>query len=64
MVEEFDTFCIMDYNVITMASPMGYTPHRLAAAPSSATPCPHDPVMDFKKGIERDPTLFLRFKME
>jgi deoxyhypusine synthase len=30
----------------------------------STTLCPRDPVADFKKGIKRDPTLFLDFKME
>jgi hypothetical protein len=65
MVEEFDTFCIVNYNVITMAPPTtGYTPRHSAAASSSATPCPCDLVMDFKKRIKHDPTLFLNFKME
>jgi hypothetical protein len=64
MVEEFDTFCAVDYNVITMASPMGYAPCCSATACSSATPRPRDPVTDFKKWIKHDPTLFLYFKME
>jgi hypothetical protein len=37
MVEEFDTFSVVDYNVITMAPPMGYMPHHSNAAPSSTT---------------------------
>jgi hypothetical protein len=63
MVKEFD-ICAVDYNVITMAPPMGYMPHHSNAAPSSTTPCPRDPVTDFKKGIKHDPTLFLNFKLE
>jgi hypothetical protein len=64
MVEAFDTFRVEDYNVITLTSPLGYTPCRSGGAPPIATPHHRDPVADFKKGIKHDPTLFLTFKME
>jgi hypothetical protein len=64
MVEAFDTFRVDDYNVITSTSPPGYTPRRSGGAPPVVTPRQRDPVADFKKGIKRDPTLFLAFKME
>ena len=57
-------FCVGVYTVIINPSPSGYVRQRANATSTSTTPRPRDPVVDFKKGIKQDPTLFLDFKME
>ena len=64
MAQEFNDFRIGPYPVIINPSPSGYVRRRANATSTSTTPRPRDPVADFKKGIKRDPTLFLDFKME
>ena len=63
-MEQFNDFCIVDYNVITLGSTTGYTSSCPAPAPPSAAPHSHDPLANFKKGIKYDPTLFPSFKVE
>ena len=62
--QEFNEFHVGVYTVIINPSPAGYARRRASATSTSTTPRPRDPVADFKKGIKRDPTLFLDFKME
>jgi hypothetical protein len=65
MAQEFNEFCVAGvYTVIINPLPSGYVRWRANATSASTTPCPCDPVADFKKGIKQDPTLFLDFKME
>jgi hypothetical protein len=64
MAQEFNDFCIGPYPVIINPSPSGYVQQQANTTSMSTTPCPRDPVADFKKGIKWDPTLFLDFKME
>jgi hypothetical protein len=64
MPQEFNDFRVGVYTVIINPSPAGYARRRANATSTSTTPCLRDPVADFKKGIKRDPTLFMDFKME
>lgn len=63
MVEEFDTFCIVDYNVISPWLHLLCTHHAIAIA-AAPTPSPWSSPKFQERDIKHDPTFFLSFKME